>query len=681
MASTIRVALGVDGAKEFQNAMKESNAAIKTLGSELKLTTAQFGNAAKSEEGLKAQNDVLERTILTLQEKLTEQEKALSAVARQFGEGSVETQKFQQAVNQTKTDIANAQNAIDNNTDAIESLGSAETDATEKTSIFGDVLKANLASEAITAGIRAIGGAVKEIASAVGDVIKASVSGYAESEQLVGGVETLFGESADKVQAYAQDAYQTAGLSANEYMSQVTSFSAALLQGLGGDTAKAADVADMAMRDMSDNANKMGTDMSSIQTAYQGFAKGQYTLLDNLKLGYGGTKTEMERLLADAEEFSGVHYDIDNLSDVYEAVHVIQTEMGITGTTAKEASTTIEGSVGAVKSAWTNLLTAFGDPSADISKLSSNVVSAAQNVINNVVPIINNIVAAIPAALSAIVGAIVDNMPTLIETATEMFNNVVNALMESLPTLLPVIVEAITLMSGTIIENLPMIIDAAVEVIATLAQGIGEALPDLIPALVQTVIAIVDGLVNNMPMMIDAALQLILGLAQGLIAAIPELIKKAPEIIKNIVQALLDGIPDILDVGVQLVKGLWDGIVSMADWLWSKVTGFFDNIVQGVKDFLGIHSPSRVFAGIGENMALGIGEGFEDTMVGVGKTINSAVPIPAIGAVGVSGGIAGNDIVINLTSTLDGNVLARNQYKYNSFENARHGASLIGGLA
>ena len=240
----------------------------------------------------------------------------------------------------------------------------------------------SLVSVSKSAGKLAFKGTATAIAgttAAITGLVTASTKAYASYEQLVGGVDTLFKDSSKKVQQYAADAYKTAGMSGNEYMETVTSFSASLLQSLGGDTEKAADVANQAMIDMSDNANKMGTDMQSIQNAYQGFAKQNYTMLDNLKLGYGGTKEEMQRLLADAEKLSGVHYDISNFSDVTQAIHEIQNSLDITGTTAKEASTTIEGSANSMKAAWSNLLVGISDDTQDFDTLVNNFVESAKS--------------------------------------------------------------------------------------------------------------------------------------------------------------------------------------------------------------------------------------------------------------------------------------------------------------
>lgn len=360
-------------------------------------------------------------------------------------------------------------------------------------------------------GVAAAGAA----ATAVGVLAKQSLDAYASFEQLTGGVETLFKDSAGTIMQYADNAYKTAGLSANQYMETVTGFSASLLQSLGGDTAKAADVADMAITDMADNANKMGTAMESIQNAYQGFAKQNYTMLDNLKLGYGGTMEEMERLLADAERLSGVHYDISSFSDVANAIHVVQTELGITGTTAEEAASTIEGSANSMKAAWENLLTGLANEDADLSTLARNFVESVKTNMENMMPKIEQIVKSIAA------------------------------------------------------------------VIAELAPILGEEIPKL--------------LAQILPKLLEAGVGLIVGVAKGMVNALPKLL-----------EAALTG---AVDVGKNIVKGIWDGMCAMIEWLVEKVKGFVDTIIDTAKSALGIASPSKVFAGIGEYTVEGFAKG------------------------------------------------------------------------
>jgi predicted nucleic acid-binding Zn-ribbon protein len=418
MAGTFGLKIGVEGEKEFKNALRDINQSFKVLGSEMKLVSSEFDKQDKSVAAVAAKNEVLNKAIDAQKDKIKTLEDALRNASESFGENDKRTQNWAIQLNNAKAELNGMERELSDNEKALDDMGKEEDDAAKSADELGDELK-DTADEAEKSGgkFEKLGGVLKGIGAAMGAVAVAAgaaaiklgkevIAAYADYEQLVGGVETLFGEASGAVQGYAENAFKTAGMSANEYMETGTGFSASLIQSLGGDTAKAAQVADMAITDMADNANKMGSDISSIQTAYQGFAKQNYTMLDNLKLGYDGTKTEMERLLADAEKFSGIKYDISSYADVAEAIHVIQTEMGITGTTAKEATETISGSVAGMQSAIGNLMAGLGNAGADISLLMNNVVEAFQNVVKNIAPIIENIANALPEAVGAMIGAI-----------------------------------------------------------------------------------------------------------------------------------------------------------------------------------------------------------------------------------------------------------------------------------
>ena len=349
--------------------------------------------------------------------------------------------------------------------------------------------------------------AVAAGATAVAALTKSAVESYAEYEQLVGGVETLFKDSAGIVQEYAANAFQTAGLSANDYMETVTGFSASLLQSVGGDTEEAARIADQAITDMADNANKMGSSMESIQNAYQGFAKQNYTMLDNLKLGYGGTKQEMERLLADAEKLSGVHYDISNLNDVYEAIHVVQGELGITGTTAEEASTTIQGSAAAMKAAWQNMLTGIADENADFDGLINNLVKSIETFAKNIIPRVEQALKGVGKLVSGLAPIIVQELPNLISEILPSFIEAIMSIVDSIigiiPELLPVVLEAITEIGMEVInslsEILPEILQAVIDGVIQVANAISENLPQIVAALTQGLLQLVQVIIDNMP--------------------------------------------------------------------------------------------------------------------------------------------------------------------------------------
>ena len=335
-------------------------------------------------------------------------------------------------------------------------------------------------------GVGAAAAATAAAAMAV-SVAKAAVEGYANYEQLVGGVQTLFKDSADQVQKYASDAYKTAGLSANAYMEQATSFSASLLQGLGGDTKAAADYADKAIIDMADNANKMGTSIESIQNAYQGFAKQNYTMLDNLKLGYGGTRGEMERLIEDAnkvKEANGEMADltIDNFADMVEAIHIIQSEMGITGTTAEEASSTIQGSIASLKASWENLLVGMADENANMDQLIGQFVESASTAAQNLLPRIEQTLLGVAQLIEKLAPIIIEKLPGMIQTLLPAFLNaamqILKALVKALPDILTMLITAI-IDFLTDPETIMLIIEAAV----TLFMGLVEAIPRILGAI------------------------------------------------------------------------------------------------------------------------------------------------------------------------------------------------------
>ena len=567
-------------------------------------------------------------------------------------------------------------------------------DASGKTSSFADKLKTGLATAA-KVGTAAIGAASTGIAA----LTKSSIDGYAEYEQLVGGVETLFKQSADVVQQYAANAYKTAGMSANEYMETVTSFSASLLQSLDGDTAAAAEKANLAITDMSDNANKMGTSMEMIQNAYNGFAKQNYTMLDNLKLGYGGTKEEMQRLLDDAEKLSGQKFDLSSYGDIVDAIHVVQTEMGITGTTAKEASTTISGSVSSMKSAWQNLVTGISDENANLEQLVGNFVDSAITAAGNIAPRIEQVLSGIGMLGEKIAPVIADGISAAVEKAPEfltaganMLVSLGNALMEQSDLLIQNAFDLILVLADGLIQGVGGLADSAMELINKLADWVEEYSGVLAEKAVTLITTLANAIIKNLPGLIVAAVRIIGSLATGLIENLPTLIKQVPKIIVELVNGFVEGLPDIIDVGKQIIEGLWEGIKSMASWISDKVSGFVGGIVDGVKGVLGIHSPSRVFAGIGENMALGLGEGWDDEYGRISKNIKSGLAFgtasvdfasSGIGSMSksIAGGIANSDasgdIVINITQEVGGAAVARKQYRYNLAEAQRRGVSLV----
>ncbi len=703
------------GESEYKKALADITSNLKVLNSEMKVVTSQFDKNDKSTSNLAQQNDVLNKKIAEQKDKVGILAKALADAEQETGKNSSTSQKWRIELNNAQAELnklvknvddnekamKDSANATDKNADAIDKFGKEADESGQSALKLGDIIKANLISEGIMAGIKGLASAIKGVGSAFVNVGKQAIASYGEYEQLVGGVETLFGESSKKVLEYSNNAYKTAGLSANEYMETVTSFSASMLQSLAGDTEKSADYSNRAIIDMSDNANKMGTSMEMIQNAYQGFAKQNYTMLDNLKLGYGGTKGEMQRLIEDANKVKVANGEMADLSiesfaDVTEAIHIIQTEMGLTGTTSLEASKTITGSTGAMKSAWQNLVTGIADDNANFEQLVDNLVvsivgkDGEGGVLTNLLPrieiafdgIVQMVVSLTENLLPQIMQIAVDliltlvqgiseGLPTLLESAKTILNTIIDGIVTVIPTLIPVVMQMLSTLITTILENLPLILEMGIQMLTSLVKGIADSLPEIIPVMINSVVLMVETLLDNIDLIIDAGIELIIALAEGLIYAIPDLIDKAPVIIKKLITAftnnfpkivtmageligkmavgliasiprLLTSIPEIIaslvagfknhlsnvkNIGSNLVSGIWEGISGSLQWLKNKLTSWIGNVTDFIKSMFGIHSPSRLFRDeIGTNLALGIGEGFGDTMHDVSQDMANAIP-------------------------------------------------------
>ena len=653
MAVNIGPKIGVDGEAEYRRQINQIIQQSKTLESQMKLVASQFTAATSAEERNAKTSSVLSKQIDVQRERVKLLAEQTGKAAAKYGESDEKTQKWQQALNEATATLNKMQGELRNASSGVEELGDDMREGSEKALSFGDVLKANVASDFIVSGIKAMASAIKKATAALVDLGKQSIMGFAEQEQLIGGVDTLFKESSAQVQRYANDAYKTAGLSANQYMKTVTSFSASLLQSLGGDTAAAAQKADQAITDMSDNANKLGTDMTSIQNAYQGFAKQNYTMLDNLKLGYGGTKQEMERLLADAEKFSGIKYDISSYADIVDAIHVVQTEMGITGTTAKEATTTIQGSANAMRSAWSNLITGMSNDNLDLDKLVQNVIDSvnifADNLTTRLQIMLPRFVQGLTQLISGMIPYVAPALALLLPPLVEGVGGLVSGIVQALPAAVEAIAAVVPMLVEQITILLPQILNAGIDIIAALASGIGENLPALIPAAVDAIITVAEGLVDHVDEIIIAAGSLIAGLTQGLIEALPRLVVRLPEIIGAIVKGLLSGMASIGEVGSQLVHGLFDGISNAASWLYDKLRGWVSDVLGWVKGLFGIHSPSKVFANeIGKFIPPGITLGVEQAMPRAMRDMGEE--LSALSALPMGGGTTTNmgGVVLNV---------------------------------
>lgn len=453
---------------------------------------------------------------------------------------------------------------------------------------FGSAFASSIG--AVAKGVTAAVGAAATGAAAV---TKEAVSSYANYQQLIGGMETLYEDLSWDIEQNANRAFETAGLSANEYMETALTFAASLNNSLmesEGNISRSADLTDQIIVDMADNVNKMGTSMESIQNAYRGFSRGNFTMLDNLALGFAGTKEGMQDLLDKAQEISGIEYNIDSFADIADAIHVVQEDMGITGTTAQEASGTITGSVASIGAAWKNLVAGMANPDADLGVLIDQFVNTGVTALNNLMPTILNALSGLGSLVTQITPVLVQMIPNLVATLVppliDASIQLVNALIQALPDILALIVDQIPVLFNLIVETilsmLPMIIELGLQLILALSQGLIDSLPTLIPAIVDVMLTIVDKLTDpdTLVMLVDAALQLILSLAEGLIRALPKLIAKAPEIVMNLVKAIILAAPKILEAGAELLFKLIEGILMVVGQL--VTTGA--ELVQSVKD-------------------------------------------------------------------------------------------------
>ena len=722
--------------KELSDSYSKQLAEVEKLRSAYTLFSQKVQSQAQAHQSLvdkynkeKAELDKLEKTVGTSSQKYQDQNAKVESLAQEVAKSSKNNDANAQALSKMSTALNKAETELVKTEKDMKSLGDATEETTKDVKSAGDgftVFKgilANLGTQAINSAISSL----KSLGGALINVGKQAISSYANYEQLVGGVETLFKDSSGIVQNYANEAYKTAGLSANQYMETVTGFSASLLQGLDGDTEKSAQYADKAIKDMSDNANKMGTSMESIQNAYQGFAKGNFTMLDNLKLGYGGTKTEMLRLVKDAGVVDEAVKSMDDVSfdQMIEAIHIVQENMGITGTTAKEASTTIEGSVNTMKASWSNLLTGIADDNQDFGQLVDNFVESLMAVASNMLPRIQKVMEGLGQLVTELVSVLLpeiitminDNSEQMIESATNLITALGDGILQALPILAPIVFEIITNLITNLVSALPQIIDIGMQILIQLINGLTVALPQLITMLPTIIKTTVQVLMKNLPLILQAGMQLVVALIQGLMTALPQLISYLPEIIDTIcktltnsgmlmmlvessitvmgalvnglikalpqlvsavpqiiktlvstmisltgqiivagarlLQACVEGIKNnipkiktvakevgttildalgefgdkVVSVGADIVTGLWQGITDKASWLKDKIKGWVGDVTSFLKKMFKIGSPSKLMADeVGQWLAKGIGQGFEDNMDDVASQMADSIP-------------------------------------------------------
>lgn len=509
---------------------------------------------------------------------------------------------------------------------------------------------------------KAVAGMATASAVAVGKIVNDAVKSYADYEQLVGGVETLFKESAGIVEEYANQAYKTAGISANEYMNQVTSFSASLISSLDGDTAKAAEMANQAIIDMSDNANKMGTNIESIQNAYQGFAKQNYTMLDNLKLGYGGTKEEMERLLTDAEKldssFTITHNHIKqkngemkeelvyNFADIVQAINIVQTKMDITGTTAKEASETISGSWNMVKASWQDMLTSIAGGGKGFHEAVTALIESVKIFVGNVVPVIQEALYGVSDLIVELVPVIADALPEMIDDLLPKLSDaavlIVTRLIDVLPTLIeilfPKVLDALIYLVQQLINSLPKILDTiisvlpsivtqimgvakqllnmlftqvlpnllrlAIDIVVSIGDGISDNLGELSSNLIDMILYMVNLIIDNLPKLIETGMKVLLAFIQGIVDNFDKIADGVAQLITKIIETVIENLPQFVELGGKILGAIVKGILlAPFDILGSILKAL--GLQKGIQNLLGYDAETYGYRASGGNITAG----------------------------------------------------------------------------
>jgi len=579
MADNFGLKIGVEGEKEFKNALRDINQSFKVLGSEMNLVASQFDKNDKSMQALTARNTVLNKEIEAQKNKIELLQAAMQNATDSFGENDRRTQNWQIQLNKAQAELNGMERELEQSTidadklgEELDDSGKSADEASGRFEKLGDVLKGigiTMGAVAVAAGAAAI---------KLGQEV---VQQFGELEQNLGGSEAVFGEYAASIQKTGEEAYKNLGVSQSEYLATANKMGA-LFQGSGIEQQKSLELTEKAMQRAADMASVMGIDMQMALDSVAGAAKGNFTMMDNLGVAMNATNIQAYAL-AKGLDFTWASATNAEKAEVAMQMFFDTTEQ-YAGNFAKESTQTITGSIGLLQAALGSFTAGLGNANADMTNLTQNLVDAFQAVVTNIVPVLENIVAALPAAVGSILQAVGDLLPLLLQTVTELFSKVLEAILNLLPELIPAAVNAVMTIAGALIDNLPLLIEAAVQLVSALVEGIGQALPELIPAAVNAVATIVQGLTDNLPMLLDAALQLILGLAQGLLDAIPQLIAALPAIINALVDFTIGAVPQIIQAGIQLLAALVKGLPEIIIAVVAAIPQIVEALVAAVID-------------------------------------------------------------------------------------------------
>lgn len=670
------------GENEYRKALKEISADLKVLTSEMKTVASQYDKGDKSVENLSAQNEILTKKITEQQKAVNILTEALEKSKTETGENSATTKEWQTKLNNAQAELNKLNRQVQTNTNdmndstdktkvgasAFEKFGEAVEESGVKSLKLGDIIKANLISDAIIGGVKALANGIKAVGSAMFDFGKEVVNSFGELEQNLGGSEAVFGEYASKIQKTGEEAYKNLGVSQSQYLATANKMGA-LFQGSGIEQQKSLELTEQAMQRAADMASVMGIDMQTALDSVAGAAKGNFTMMDNLGVSMNATSIEA---YAAAKGLDFVWASASQAEKTEMAMQMFfDNTTQYAGNFANESTQTLSGSFGLVNASIDSLVAGLGSSNADIVNLTGNVVDAVMSAVDNTVPIIENIIDSLPLVLNKLISAISEKLPELLRTGVRLLSSLLSGISQNIGTVMPVVLTVIQTLTQAILDNLPLVIGMGIELLVSLCQGIAEMLPELIPMAISCILTLTETLLDNIDLVIDSAILIIMALADGLIGALPELIDRAPTIIGKLVMAIIENLPKLFrlggdlisklgegigkaasqlgsmameiieplksglmnklskisEVGKELVTGIWSGIKDKTNWVLDKIKGFGDSIVNGIKDIFGIHSPSVLMRDmVGKNLAFGVGEGFVDTMADVTQEMTDAMP-------------------------------------------------------
>ena len=619
----IVIEVGGDTSK-LQKSLNAVNAPINKINKELNDLNKALKLDPKNTELLAQKQEVLARNIAASKDKLVQ----LKDAQKQMGDYSKLTDEQKAAYNRLSLEITKSENALKSMNDELKNMNridlSKVQDALKKT---GEI--------AVKIGA-AVGGAVLAASAAVGNIMKKGVESYAQLEKAQKGSERLFGDSFNIVQKNAVKAYETMGLSATQYYDQVNTYVVGLKNSLKGDTKRAAELANNVLKAQADIVAATGANSDTVQNAFAAVMRGNYTMLDNLRLGIKGSKTGMQEVINKVNAWTkaqgnATHYQMDNYADMQQALVDYVKMVGVAGTAQQQMSSTITGSLSQMKAAFDNFLNGSGSAS-DLSKTITTFLKNILGALKKIAPdLAKGLVDLIKDVLPQVLSMINEILPIIIEAAKTIVEGLINFINSDSNDFIKMAVSILTNLVQFILKNLPLLLQAAIKIVGELAIGIGKAAPDLIPAIVECILTIVDTLLKpeNIKLIINAAFELIKGIIKGIILAIPKIVEKVPDIVKDIAKEIKNNISEMVEAGKDLIEGLWRGIKSKWDYYkatgnGSGLQGWAKSVVEDIKSLFGIHSPSKVMEKeIGVNLGLGVAEGINDTIPEVNKAMSN----------------------------------------------------------